>query len=140
MQTSQTFEVRSRDVVAESFDDELIVLDLLSGKYFSLAGGAALVWRALLAGHSLDTLAAGLPADDERRAGAAGVVESLIANELIVARDKPAAGPADLVAAFATTTRPFAIDSFDDLSELLVADPIHDVDPKAGWPHQRPNA
>jgi hypothetical protein len=29
------------------------------------------------------------------------------------------------------------LEVFDDLSELLVADPIHDVDEEAGWPHRK---
>ena len=31
------------------------------------------------------------------------------------------------------------IEVFDDLAELILADPIHDVDEQAGWPSPRPN-
>ena len=30
----------------------------------------------------------------------------------------------------------FGVEVFDDLADLLVADPIHDVDQEAGWPHR----
>ena len=30
------------------------------------------------------------------------------------------------------------IEIFDDLAELIFADPIHDVDEQAGWPAPRP--
>ncbi len=137
--SNETYEVRSRDVVAEDFDGEFVVLDLLNGKYYSLAGGAAVLWRALLAGHSLHSLGAGLPAGDSRCADAAETVAALVANGLLVPRSEPAPpAPAEFVAEFVRTQGPYVIDAFDDLAELLVADPVHDVDPEAGWPHRPP--
>ena len=49
--STDTYVPRSRDVASEDFDGEFVVLDLASGKYFSLLGGAAIVWRGLMAGH-----------------------------------------------------------------------------------------
>jgi hypothetical protein len=30
----------------------------------------------------------------------------------------------------------FDLAVFDDLADLLIADPVHDVDEEAGWPHR----
>jgi hypothetical protein len=30
-----------------------------------------------------------------------------------------------------------AVDVYDDLAELIYADPVHDVDEQAGWPKKR---
>ncbi|HWA18586.1 MAG TPA: PqqD family protein [Devosia sp.] len=135
MSTTQTYVVKSRDVVAEDFEGEFVVLDLGTGKYYSLAGGTALIWRGLTAGHSLDTLCAELPSEDVRRAQAVAAVEALVTHTLIVPASSPASGPAEIAVEFAATSGPYEIDVFDDLADLLVADPIHDVDPEAGWPH-----
>lgn len=136
MLASQIYVVKSRDIVAEDFEGEFVVLDLDTGRYYSLAGGAAVIWRGVVAGHSLETLCAGLAASDSRRADAAAAIETLIGHNLIVAADDPASGPAEIAVEFAATSGPYDIEVFDDLADLLVADPIHDVDPKAGWPHQ----
>jgi hypothetical protein len=135
MLTTQTFVVRSRDVVAEDFEGEFVVLDLASGRYYSLAGGTAVIWRGLIGGHSLDTLFSGLAADDARRAAALAATEAMLGHKLIVANDGPASGSPDIAIEFAATSGPYDIEVFDDLADLLVADPIHDVDPEAGWPH-----
>ena len=31
-----------------------------------------------------------------------------------------------------------SIEFYDDLADLIVADPIHDTEESAGWPHVRP--
>ena len=132
----QGYRPRSIDVAAEDFDGEFVVLDLASGKYFSLAGSSAIVWRGLMAGHSVETLCASLPADDPRRAGVAGLVASLVSHELIIPATPDQPGPASIADELAAGPEGFGIEVFEDLSDLLVADPIHDVDPQAGWPHR----
>jgi hypothetical protein len=132
----QGYRPRSIDVAAEEFEGEFVVLDLASGKYFSLAGSSAIVWRGLIAGHSVETLCASLPAGDPRRAGVEGLVASLVAHDLLVPSvydQTPSVAPADELAA---ASGEFGVDVFDDLADLLVADPIHDVDTEAGWPHR----
>jgi hypothetical protein len=135
MLTSQTYVVKGRDVVAEDFEGEFVVLDLGTGRYYSLAGGAAVIWRGIVGGHSVDTLCAQLPDGDPRRADAAATVATLIEHALIVASDAGPSGPSETAIEFAGTSGPYSIEVFDDLSDLLIADPIHDVDPEAGWPH-----
>jgi hypothetical protein len=131
---------RSIDVAAEDFDGEFVVLDLASGKYFSLAGSSAIAWRGLIAGHSVDSLCARLPAGDPRRAGVEGLVASLVSHGLIVPTQHEQVPPPELAQELAEAPDGFGVDVFDDLADLLVADPIHDVDPEAGWPHLPPKA
>jgi hypothetical protein len=135
MQVTDRFVPRDSNIASEDFDGEFVVLDLDSGKYFSLAGAAAVVWRGLLAGHSVETLTAALPGGDARRDAVAGLVGSLVAHGLLVPGNPPA--PADAALADELVSADgFGIDVFDDLADLLVADPIHDVDQQAGWPHR----
>ena len=46
--------------------------------------------------------------------------------------DKPAATAAELAAA----PGPFTVEMFEDLADLILTDPVHDVDHDAGWPHR----
>lgn len=136
MQLTDTFRPRDSNVASEDFDGEFVVLDLESGKYFSLADGAGVVWRALQDGHSIESMTAGLPAGDTRRGAIESLVGALVAHTLIVA-EAAATTPSDATAqAVAASGGPFSVEVYDDLADLLVADPIHDVDQGAGWPRR----
>jgi hypothetical protein len=140
MQLTDTFAPRSADVASEDFDGEFVVLDLANGRYFSLLGGSAIVWRGLTSGHSVETLCAGLPIGDDRRAEVAGLVEALLTHNLIVVSAIPVADPPrEVPSDLASASGPFTVEVFDDLADLLLADPIHDVDPETGWPALRPD-
>lgn len=136
MNATDRYVPRDHNVAAEDFDGEFVVLDLDSGKYFSLAGAAAIVWKGLIAGHSLASLVGGLPEGDARRAGAERVVNELLGFNLLRAEGTATGGPAEIAAELAAASGGFEVQSFDDLADLLVADPIHDVDAEAGWPHK----
>jgi hypothetical protein len=134
MEFADRYAPRSADVACEDFDGEFVVLDLGSGRYFSLLGGAALVWRGLLSGHSIASLCAALPAGDTRRDGIAALVRRLLDYDLLVVSNPAAEPPPGIPAEVALAEGPFEVEMFDDLADLLLADPIHDVDPDTGWP------
>ena len=48
----------AESVHARAFDDELVLLDLEGGQYFSLDGAGVLVWEGLSAGRSPEEVAA----------------------------------------------------------------------------------
>lgn len=133
---AETYQLRSDDVASEAFDGEFVVLDLKSGKYFSLSGASAIVWRGIVAGHSVASICGVLPEADPRRDGIAGLVASLVANGLIVATPESRPRPDDTLLDLVGAVGPFGMEMFDDLADLLVADPVHDVDQEAGWPHR----
>lgn len=121
------------DVVFERFDGELVILDLSSGKYFGLNASAGVLWSALMTGVPAEQIvAAGAPAD---------LVERFLVRLLeagLVAAAPPAAGPAldaGLVEALAGLSGEPGLEVYEDLADLIMADPIHDVDADAGWPH-----
>lgn len=133
------FVPRSRDVASEDFNGEYVVLDLESGKYFGLLDGSAIVWRGLMAGHSLTTLCAGIPEGDPRLVEIGALVATLVEHQLLIPAASPVGNePAEVVAALAASKGPYPVEMFDDLADLLLADPIHDVDQEAGWPFLRP--
>ena len=108
------------DVVHEEFDGEIVVLNLQSGQYFGLNEPGAALWMAIQSG--------GDPHAVSAMHGAA-FAEKLVNLGLIVATDE-AATPAQ-AQDFATAP---SIEAYDDLSDLILADPIHDVDEERGWP------
>ncbi|MCG3267384.1 PqqD family peptide modification chaperone [Yoonia sp. I 8.24] len=108
------------DVVHEEFDGEIVVLNLQTGQYFGLNEAGAALWMAVETGHD--------PVEVSTKHGAAFATR-LVALGLIVESDEVAL-PAQ-VQDFATAP---LIEVYDDLSDLILADPIHDVDEERGWP------
>ena len=126
-------------VTAEEFDGEFVVLNLESGQYFSLANGAALIWRGLAAGCTPDYLASELAIGSPARKAFEDFVLGTISAGLIQPSSTSSlAEPSDLPRQIAASGESFELEAFDDLAALLVADPIHDVEKEAGWPHRGP--
>ncbi len=142
------FRVARPNVIHQDIDGEVVVIHLLKGTYHSLRGSAAALFPALERGACASDLAAVLAAAYEADSPtasreAARFLEDLRREELVVeavgaaeggaARATPPGGAPD-----ASARRPFEaprIESFSDLQDLILADPIHEVD-AAGWPHR----
>ncbi|MCU0756340.1 MAG: PqqD family protein [Xanthomonadales bacterium] len=123
------------------FEEEVMLLDLHSGHYFSLTGSGARLWPALAAGHPLQVIAdavaridAATPAKAVRSALQALVAE-LHGAGLVRAAEAPATGElAALVPADLGRFEAPQLHRFTDMEELLAIDPLHEVDER-GWPH-----
>lgn len=145
------YKVNRPDVVCEVFEDEVVVVNLSSGTYYSLAGTAAEIWNSIEKGFGQDAIVNSL-ADSHRRA--VGEVQSdfqpflaqLIEQKLVVPvlSDADLAGinnssiPADSSRMSDAPYAPPALETYTDMQELLLLDPIHDVD-ETGWPAARPH-
>jgi hypothetical protein len=132
--------IASPRVVAETIDGEAVVIDLASGTYYSLVGTAAAIWDRVLAGCTTaevaDEGAASFP-DSPEVADAITVFIGRLAEERLVephpqlpVTDELTADPTPWPAEW---TAP-EIDVFTDMQDLILLDPVHDVDPSAGWP------
>ncbi len=134
----------SKNVSARSFGDEVIAANFTRGVYYSLLGPAAQIWEGLIAGLPRDRVIAEVAALSEEDAGAFGaaamsLVEALIEENLIE--------PADGIQPSAWTPVPAAagaygfpmLERFTDMEDLLLLDPVHDVE-EMGWPHTNPPA
>lgn len=134
---NRTFVIGSVDVAAEEFDGEYVVLDIARGHYFSLASGSALIWQGLVEGHSAEALCAELESSSLTRGQVAGVVSSLLEYSLLKAAPREPSSAVDPIAkALAVDGLTFEVEVFNDLADLLTADPVHDVDEGVGWPHK----
>ena len=145
MHSTSRFQVNLPKVVAEVFeDDEIVIVNLDSGNYYSLDGSGAVLWNALAAGGSVAAMVAALAGryrgDRAQMETAASVLlEELLRESLIVpAGEAPAsaageAAPTGPSSAFV----PPALQRYTDMQDLLLLDPIHDVD-ETGWPNIRP--
>ncbi len=131
-------------VTHERLDDEVIAINLETGAYFALAGVAADGWTLFAGGADLDgavdAIVARYSADrDTVQGDLAKLVSQLEEAGLMAQDDSAGAPPEPLPAPVATTALVYsspAFERYDDLEDLLLLDPIHEVDDE-GWPVQR---
>jgi hypothetical protein len=125
--------------VSEVFEDgEATIIDLRSGTYYSLNPVGSLLWPLLVDGATLDDLVGHAIASTDGGPAIASSIESfvsgLVAEGLVAEVDDlaplvPAGSGGD-----PHPYEPPEIQRFDELQELLLLDPIHDVSAQ-GWPH-----
>jgi hypothetical protein len=137
-----SFEVAVPEVIAEEFGTEIVVLNLGNGKYFSLTGLAMDLWRDVSGGHRPKDLVDRLMSmHGEVGNGAQIFFQELIREGLIRPAQTPAASPSLEAASVLTSctqdAQPPRLEAFDDMAELILSDPIHDVDEDLGWPVKR---
>jgi hypothetical protein len=136
------FAIRRPEVVSEVFDAETVVVDLVAGRYYAFNPMATAIWSQLAARPTLDEIAASFaPAFgdlEQARAELAPFLDRLVEAGLLLRvadapEGVPASGPELLSVAAASPLPPADFEVFTDLEDLLVLDPIHDLD-ESGWP------
>lgn len=137
-------------VVSEVIAGEAIIMNLESGRYFSALGSGAAIWNWITQGRTIGEIGALLARRYRLDEGfAAAQLDSFLAelrsHELIV--EEPGATGVQLVDATAPSVSeadsiepgeaepyvPPQLSVYSDMKDLLLLDPIHDVD-ATGWP------
>ena len=149
MTQTRRFSVDARRVVHETIDGETILINLVSGYYYSLGGCGVEIWNLLAEGHSADEVVGELQSRYREDPDAVpepvhALIDELVQEELLEpagedahvngnGNGRPASAPP------AAPDGPFAppvLRKFEDLQYFLLVDPIHQVGP-AGWPYER---
>jgi hypothetical protein len=137
------FSINRPDVVHETIDGETVIVNLENGVYYSLRKSGVDVWNLIETGANLDELTSGLL---ERYEGSPELVRKSI-TELLVAlqqeglvqvsstRRTPGETPQALTGAGKSKFEQPLFEKYSDLQELLLLDPIHEVD-EEGWPRK----
>lgn len=124
-------------LVHDNLDGEVLVIRNDTGTYYSLAGTAAEVWSFIDAGAPLDTTVATLAerhaADvDAVDADVRALVDRLAAEGLVIVGEAGPTKPLPEPSATGAWVAP-TVEVFEDMQDLLLFDPIHEVGPE-GWP------
>ena len=134
--------IASANIHYAEFDNEVVVINTLAGCYYSLRGPAVDVWSLIVANASrpiiVDSLAARYDGSRETIIAAVDRCLAQLAEHGLI-DEAPAAssasGAAQSSGAKGAWSEPL-IESFDDLHDLLMLDPVHDVS-EVGWPVRR---
>jgi Coenzyme PQQ synthesis protein D (PqqD) len=139
---SQRYRANTPSVIFEAFDDETVLINLDSGNYYSFCGSGAFLWELITSGQTSGEIVTGL---ENRFPAQAGQIEGpvdrfigeLMAEGLITLREAGApAGSIESREANNSKLTEFekpTLVKYSDMAELLLLDPIHEVD-ETGWP------
>lgn len=120
---------------ADDFDGEIVAINLDTGIYYSIKDSAALVWHDLVDGHAAEALLDCMRDDSEAQAALSRFVDDLLGAGLM----RLSSGPRDPASApRIATAAPMAapvLEPFGDMQDLLLLDPVHEVDQEVGWPN-----
>jgi hypothetical protein len=146
---NQRFQIERSAVASEIVDGEAIILHHGSGDYFSTDGIGAVIWQWLGESKSQEQIAR-LLEDSFPRASAdiAAVVGAFLSDLLKHGLIREVAGdgtvppaPAQQATNFGDDFTPPILHVYSDMREVLLLDPIHEVEEAAGWPvPKRPHA
>lgn len=136
---SPAYRIRPERVSFEIVENEALIIDLDSGNYFTTAGVGCFIWQLLDAGWAVDRICDAVAgradgpsatiAEETRR-----FIRDLEEHALISPISAPleSEDPALDWAALEDWDPPL-LEAYTDMQELLLIDPIHDVD-EEGWP------
>jgi hypothetical protein len=139
----ETFRINEPNVVSEAFDGEYVILNLANGSYYSLQESGNLLWAALVAGASPRAMLSALEVVQNPQLGAAQEFLNTVIELNLVRSTSPnplSESAALLVRKLASIDSIPKVEVFDDLADLILADPVHDGDEKVGWPTIKPAA
>ena len=140
------FRVVSPDVMHETIDGEVIVINLVSGNYYSLRGSGADVWSLIQApatrAEVVEALSSRYDAPhSEMESAVGGFVDELRAEGLVADTvDDAPTGAAAPALSGDDQKQPFQVpklEKYTDLQDLVLLDPVHEVT-ETGWPAARP--
>ena len=141
MTMSRTYEI-APEVIHENIDGEVLAIDNRTGTYFSMRDVAAMVWELIGSGLSSTDISQHLASlhDGEGEQIVREVlrfISELAEQGLITARsaDADAAAPLPAAVAGGQAFVPPVLEAFHDMQDLLLFDPIHEVD-ASGWPNR----
>jgi len=134
------FTVDGHRVVHETIDDEVILIDLETGTYYSLEGSGSEIWSLLIVGVPLERVIEALNERYPAQSGTVGQGVQRLVRELVDERLLLTAAAGDVKPpACVCSAQPFVspvLRRYTDMEYFLRLDPIHDVDEHAGWPVQ----
>jgi hypothetical protein len=128
-----------KSVSHDRLQDEVIIINVASGAYYSGSGAAADVWSLLTQGASPDEAARHLAAvydgpEETIRRDVETCAGFLVERGLLQTIDAPAPETEfTLTKSARVAWRAPEFDEYTDMWELIKLDPIHEVE-EAGWP------
>lgn len=119
-------------------DGQAVVINYQTGMYYGMSLLGSAILDRIVAGKNVDEIISAVkalpqcPPDIAERVH--GFIKELQENEVIVKGPTVSGGAEPLAKEVGEDGFDLKLDMFAEMSDLLLADPVHDVDMNAGWP------
>jgi coenzyme PQQ synthesis protein D (PqqD) len=142
---AEQIKINAEKVVHEMVDGEVLIINLENGSYYQLVDAAVQAWRGIERGATEEELNALLRSrylaePEEINSGLAEFLSELKDEEIIVREQSSNHGEPEPGLEETSGKTPFTglkLTKYTNMSDLLLLDPIHDVD-EQGWPNRKP--
>lgn len=128
------YEINGSAIIHETLGDEVIIANLDSGIYYSLRGAGIVFWQLLIAGYSTNNILKMCQEkwDEDQTSAFEALVVQLIEGNLI-RQSSMEQIPSTFEISWPETFSPPLFEKYEEMKDLLILDPIHEVD-ELGWP------
>lgn len=134
------FSINTPNIAHESIDGEVVVINLVSGNYYSLDGTGAKIWDLIDRGYSCsvitEIMSSQYTSDEINISDTITHFLSELEQEDLIVPNAQAVEEQPIDSSITPELTIFTIPTvnrYSDMQELLLLDPIHDVD-AMGWP------
>jgi hypothetical protein len=145
------YKVNKPQVIYEIFNDEIVLINLDSGNYYSLDGVSVDIWNFIVngdaAGKIIEAVAGSYQGKRKEMETAINQFLSELAREGLICQAEAYSGEKAVLKKssgrkVSVTTLPVfstpTLHRYTDMQDLLLLDPIHEVD-ESGWPGSSPD-
>lgn len=132
------FKLNEEKMFYDMAEGQAIIINFTTGMYYGTSSLGSAALDALLAGASVDAVVEaikalpGCPEDIETKMS--DFVDALLAKEILLPAETDASAVVSIDASALSDGFQLSVDEFTEVQDLILADPVHDVDVEQGWP------
>lgn len=132
------FKLNEEKMFYDIAEGQAIIINFTTGMYYGTSSLGSAVVDALLGGASVDAVLAavkklpGCPENIDASMGA--FVDALLEKEVLVSGETNPDAVIAIDESALTDGFLLSVDEFTEVQDLIMADPVHDVDVEQGWP------
>lgn len=127
--------INGPQVISEDTSGETVIINLETGSYFNLNAESSKIWGLLVNGVNIGELKANLEPSvacgkEIADAKIDGFISKLLDEKLI----RETENSNSVAGKISVNVNDLLVETYTDMQDLLGLDPIHEVEPEAGWP------
>ena len=137
---SSSFALKSDQIIHESVGSEVIIVNLSNGHYYSLESLGGEIWSLLMVGQGFSDILSIIESSFSRdretlEKDLSQFITSLMAEDILIEGEKiPGSANSNRRKIELPEYEKPQFEVFTDIEDLLLLDPVHDVD-ETGWPN-----
>jgi hypothetical protein len=132
-----TYQIDSKHVSHDILEGEVIAIHFVTGTYYSLRESATFIWEKLAEPVSVDAIATYFePMTPDQLQQLRAFLDEMAAEALVIRNEGETGQAGGGNKEWGAFTKPL-FEKYSDMQDLLLADPIHDVQVQAGWPYMK---